>query len=194
MGLSVPGQRRGLELNKTTRATALCCMESLSKTGPALCDRGCSLDAASSPSRPTPSTNTLSKPTVAIGTGWSEDTVLHLHPHRSPNHRLGAGESWSGGAPRSATRRPYPWPRPSVLIVLFSFWASPGLSVTQLQASLVGAPWAPTSNSEAPQKTLSSASSTCYLFPTFFLAPCFINVIFGFIVLYLHLSRLSVFF
>lgn len=56
MGLSVPGQRRGLELNKTTGATALCRMESLSKTGPALCDRGCSLDAASSPSRPTPST------------------------------------------------------------------------------------------------------------------------------------------
>lgn len=143
--------------------------------------------------------NNLSKPTLSMGTECSKDTVFNLQPHTQPlisKLHICSRESWPGGVFISATRWSYL--QPSVLLALFSSWASLGLHVTLIQASLAGIQWVPhvkpmysTGDSQLclPPAVIFSLPLSLSLLLFFF-----IDVIFGFTALYLHILQVHQFF
>ena len=124
IGLCLPRERRWLEPNETTWATAcLGHMGSLVKTSSLQGDGRGSLDAASAQ---THFPNNLPKPTVSMGIvskgmGFTSHPILR---HHSPDHSTSARVTWrSFPASRCPTLAAH---TPSVLIALFCFWVFPG--------------------------------------------------------------------
>lgn len=107
--------------------------------------------------------------------------------------QAGCQRELPGGAPGVVVHRSCPWPRPLCSHCAFQLlgltWAACHSTSGIFGGVSVGTHVQPRGSTE--DSALSA--STCHLFPTFFLVPCFINVILGFIALYLLFSSLLIF-
>lgn len=101
--------------------------------------------------------NNLSKATPSMGTGGSQPFFSN---HSPGPERVGLEELPHAGSTSCPDSRCPHCP--------FQLWASPGLCVAQLQASLRGAQWASASNMCTPRGLLALSASSCYLFPSSF--------------------------
>lgn len=121
--------------------------------------------------------NNLSKPTLSMDTGCSKDTVFNLHPHTQPlisKPHLCSRESWPGGVFTSATHRSYPQPRCLRSSCSFQHlgltWAARHSYSGILGRDSVGTPCR---TSGLYRRFSALSTSSCYLFPSSFLVPCY---------------------